>query len=462
MAEQQLRRVRIPLFTAVAMIFIFVSSGAFGVEDMVGPEGSGPGLTLVLLLVLPVVWALPMSLVCSELGSAIPEEGGYYQWTRRALGKFWGFQCGWWAWTCQWVDSAVYIALVQGYVATWWPQLNGWELWGIGAVLVAVFAYANIRGLNIIAISSLVFVVIIVAPFLVLIVLGFANWHGTPFQPFIPPGESLFSSLNYGLALGVWMYSGYDSMSTIAGEMEEPQRIIPKALMIALPITAALYFLPTLAGLAGVGDWSDWTTTGGTSFVEAAKALGGPVLGYIMLGAAVISNLALYQEYLTSGARPAYSMAEDGLLPKWLNRAHPKYGTPWVSILLLAGLNLVLIIGTFASLVVIDVLLNMFYYLLIFIAAIRLRQKEPDLERPFRIRGNTGVLVAVCAPAILIALVTIYTNFVDTSTEIWGHASFSIGGFSFGWYGIGGLIGLLTGPAAYVIFTRTLGGRPVT
>jgi len=457
----QLRRVRIPLFTAVAMIFIFVSSGAFGIEDMVGTDGSGPGLTLWLLLLLPIVWAMPMALVCSELGSALPEEGGYYAWTRRAMGEFWGFQCGWWAWTCQWVDSAVYIALIQGYVATWWPQLNGWEVWAIGAGLIALFAYTNIRGLNIIAISSVVFTIVIVAPFLVMIVLGFAHWHGSPFQPFMIQGQSLLDNLNYGLAIGVWMYSGYDSMSTLAGEMENPRRIIPRALMIAMPIVVALYFLPTLAGLAGVDSWQDWATSGGTSFVEIAKSLGGPVLGYAMLGAAVISNMALYQDYLTSGSRPAYAMAEDRLLPKALYRAHPRFGTPWISILFLAGLNLVLIIGTFANLVVIDVMLNMFYYLLIFIAAIRLRQKEPGLDRPFRIRGNTGWLIAICAPAIFIALVTIYTNAIDTSTSVFGHASFTIGGFTFGWYGIGGLIGLVAGPIAYVVFKSTLGGRPV-
>jgi amino acid transporter len=457
--SEQLRRVRIPLVTAVAMIFIFVSSGAFGIEDMVGSDGSGPGLALVLLLVLPIVWALPMALVCSELGSALPEEGGYYAWTRRALGEFWGFQCGWWAWTCQWVDSAVYIALVQGYIATWWPQLNAWEIWGIGAILIAVFAYTNIRGLNIIAISSVIFTIIIVAPFLALIILGFAHWHGSPLQPFVPPGQSFMNSLNYGLAIGVWMYSGYDSMSTLAGEMENPRRIIPKALMIAMPIIVALYFLPTLAGLVGVDGWADWATSGGTSFVEIAKSLGGPILGYAMLGAAVISNLALYQDYLTSGSRPAYAMAEDRLLPRALTKAHPKYGTPFVSILFLAGLNLVLITGTFANLVVIDVMLNMFYYLLIFIAAIRLRRKEPDLERPFRIWGNTAVLTAICAPAIFIALVTIYTNAIDTETEVLGHTSFNLSSFTFGWYGIGGLIGLLAGPVAYVIFKRTLGGR---
>ena len=297
------------------------------------------------------------------------------------------------------------------------------------------------------------------APFLVLIVLGFTHWHGTPWQPFVPPGQSIWSSLNYGLAIGVWMYSGYDSMSTLAGEIEQPRRIIPRALMIAMPIIVALYFLPTLAGLAGVGEWADWTTSGGTSFVEVAKALGGPVLGYVMLGAAVISNMALYQDYITSGSRPAYAMAEDRLLPRLLTKAHPKYGTPYVSILFLAAVNLVLIIGTFANLVVIDVMLNMFYYLLIFIAAIRLRQKEPGLERPFRIWGGTAVLAAVCAPAIFIAVVTIVTNALDTSTEALGRTGFGLGSLTLGWYGIGGLIGLLAGPVAYVIMKRTLGGR---
>ena len=166
-----------------------------------------------------------------------------------------------------------------------------------------------------------------------------------------------------------------------------------------------------------------------------ARTLGGPILGYLMLGSAVISNMALYQEYLASGARPAYAMAEDRLLPKWLTITH-RDGTPWVSILLLAAVNLVLIIGTFANLVVIDVFLNMFYYILIFVAAVRLRQKEPGLERPFRIRTGTAGLALICAPAVVIALLTLYTNAIDTSTAVLGHASFSVFGWSFGWYGI--------------------------
>ena len=444
-----LRTVSMRVTTAVAMIFIFVSSGAFGLEDMI--PSSGPGLTLLMLLLLPLLFALPQALVCSELGAALPEAGGYYRWARRAMGEFWGFQCGWWSWTCQWVDSAVYIALVEGYVSTWWPQLSPFELWLIGAALIALFAYINIRGLDIVAFSSVIFTIVILAPFVAITVLGFAHWQGNPFQPFIPAGQGFFSSTSLGLAVGVWMYSGFDSMSTLAAEVKNPQRVIPRALMLAVPLVVLSYFLPTLAGLAGVGGWEDWATTGGTSFVEAARALGGPVLGYAMLGAAVISNLAIYQDYLASGSRPAYAMAEDRLLPQVLNRAHRKYGTPWVSILVLAAINLVLILSTFASLIVIDVMLNMFYYLLIFISALRLRRKEPDLERPFRIWGGTWALALICAPAVAIIAVTIYSNAVDTETLLWGLPA----------YGLGGLLALLSGPVAYIVFKRACGGRPV-
>ena len=326
--EGQLRRVRLRLATVVVIIFVFVSSGAFGLEDMVG--WSGPGIALLLLLVLPVVWALPMGLVCAELGSAIPEEGGYYVWVKRALGEYWGFQCGWWSWLTTFVDSALYIALVTDYLQSW-LDLDPTVAWLMGVAVIAVLAYLNIRGLNVIAVSSIVMVVIILTPFVVLTILGFANWHGVPWQPFAYPDQSVLTSIGYALAVGMWMYSGYDSMSVLAGEVEEPRRVIPRGLMIAMPLIVISYFVPTLAALGGVGRWDEWTTEGGISFVEIAEQLGGTALGVAMLVAAVVSNLALYQEYLAQGSRPAYAMAADHLLPRVLTRTHHKYGTPWVS-----------------------------------------------------------------------------------------------------------------------------------
>jgi amino acid transporter len=156
-----------------------------------------------------------------------------------------------------------------------------------------------------------------------------------------------------------------------------------------------------------------------------------------MLLAAVVSNLALYQEYLGAGARPAWAMAEDGLLPKSLYKTHGKYGTPYVSIIFLAAVNAVLLRWGFTTLIVIDVFLNMLYYILIFIAAVRLRQTEPGMERPFRVWGGTAFLALICAPAVLIAVVELFINGAD--------------------YLIGGIVAALSGTIAYIVFKSMYG-----
>jgi amino acid transporter len=253
-----------------------------------------------------------------------------------------------------------------------------------------------------------------------------------PWQPFSYPGQSVLTSIGYALAVGMWMYSGYDSMSVLAGEVEEPRRVIPRGLMIAMPLIVISYFVPTLAALGGVGRWDEWTTEGGITFVEIAEQLGGTALGVAMLVAAVVSNLALYQEYLAQGSRPAYAMAADHLLPKVLTRTHHKYGTPWVSIVVLAVINAGLVRYGFETLIVIDVFLMMFYYILIFVAAVVLRVREPGLERPFKVWGNSAALAAIVTPAVVIAVIALFTNGMD-------------------WL-VGGLAGVLTGPIAYLIF----------
>ena len=118
-----LKRVKMRLFTVVVMIFTLTCSGSFGMEDVLG--GSGVGLALIMILVLPIFWALPMALISAELGSAMPDEGGFIRWSRRALGEFWGFQAGWWWQLSLFVDTAVYIALTIDYFQSTWG-LSGW------------------------------------------------------------------------------------------------------------------------------------------------------------------------------------------------------------------------------------------------------------------------------------------------------------------------------------------------
>ena len=451
------KRTRVPLFSAFFMIYIFVSGGSFGIEAMIA--SSGPGLTLLLLIALPIIWALPMALIASELGSAIPDSGGFYVWTRRGLGRFRGFQAGWWWSLALLVDTSLYIVLSATYLQN---QIGfGDELYyALCWSVIAVCTVVNVLGIKVVAIGSSLFAILIISPILVLGVIGLANWQFNPFTPMTPPDTDLLGAngaLIVGLSIGMWFYSGYESMSTLAGEIEEPQRIIPKALMLALPFVALMYLLPTLASLAAFEHWELFSVDGepGTvSFVDIGRMLGGTALGHALLASVVLGNLALYLDYMASGARPLQKLATDGLLPRPLALMNDRFRTPVVAILLIAGVNAVLVIGPFQSLVIIDVLLMVASYALIFVAAVRLRVREPGLVRPFRIPGGTYTLAILIIPPLCLIAFMISITITDQSVELWGLDRFNLLGIGIGWYGIAGLVALLSGPLLYPLLAR--------
>ncbi len=458
---RSLKRAQVRMITVFFMIYILVSGGSFGIEDMV--SSSGPGLTLLLLVLLPIFWALPMALIASELGSALPGEGGFYVWARRALGDFWGFQTAWWWSLSVFVDSSVYIVLGVGYLQNWLGFDQIW-FYVICWAIIAVFTLVNIFGVKLVALSSTVFSILILAPFVALIVVGLAKWNFNPLTPVTVPDAPLLGTggvFALGLAIGVWIYSGYESMSTLSGEIRNPQRVIPKALMLAVPFIVIMYALPTLASLAGYGSWDTFATEAGdgyVSFVEIGKSLGGSALGVALLASALLGNLALYLDYLASGARPLFAIAADGLFPRSISIVSKRFGTPIAAILLMAALNAVLIVGPFQNLIVIDVILFISAYVLIFISAVRLRVTEPDLKRPFRVPLGTAGMIAMVIPPIFIVIFTIYVNAIDRSTELLGVTGFTLLGQDVGWYGIAGFAALFSGPVLYYVFRAIYGG----
>ena len=242
----------------------------------------------------------------------------------------------------------------------------------------------------------------------------------------------------------MWMYAGWESISTLAGEIQNPQKVIPRALMIGTPLVIATYFFSVYAllrvgGMTGTDTWqSMWTGGGGVDFVVAAKTLGGVTLEYLILMSAILSNIGLYAGYLATGARPQFQMSRDRLLPRFLVRTHSSWGTPWLAILLMALVNAVLINFNFDALITIDVFLLMFPYVLIFLTVIILRVKEPDAPRAFRVPMPTWLLGVWVAFPIAIAIIALFVNGVD-------------------WM-IGGLAGVLTGPIAYLVFKNIYKG----
>ena len=428
-----LKQHRMSISTVVFMVFCLCASGAFGIEDMI--PAAGPGLTLVLLIVLPFVWSTPMGLVASELGSAIPEEGGFYKWVQRACGEFWGFQAGWWRTMAIYFDNAIYVVFAGAYVASI-IDLTAVEAYLFKASIVVCFTYINIRGIRDVGAVTTVISILVIIAFAGVAVIGLANWHSNPFEPFIPPGQTLFQSIGAGIAIGMWMYSGYESMSTMAGELEDPQ-LIPKATLIAIPLIIAMYILPITGGLASIGPWTDWASDGGLSYGDViAKHV--PALGAMFVFVAVLANLSLFNSYTASGSRGFFALAEDNLAPKVLVKCSKDRGVPYIAVLSMGIFSLIACMFPFDVIVVVDVICFMAAYVLIFISACILRIKEPDLERPFKIPLGTRGFIAMCVPPVLIAFIALFINGTD--------------------YFVGGMLALLSGPVAYFFFRRKYGG----
>jgi len=431
--QQGLKKHRMTTSTVVFMIFCLCAAGAYGIEDMI-PE-AGPGLTLVMLIVLPFVWSTPMGLVASELGSAIPEEGGFYKWVQRACGEFWGFQAGWWRTISIYFDNTIYVVLAGSYVASV-VDLTPIEEYLFKATIIVTFTYVNIRGIKDVGAVSTVISILVMIAFAMVAAFGFANWQSNPFEPFIPPDQNLLQSIGAGIAIGIWMYSGYESMSTMAGELEDPQ-VIPKATLITVPLIMAVYILPTMGGLASIGSWNDWASEGGLSYSDVV-ANHVPALGIVFVFVAVLANLSVFNTYITSGSRGFFALAEDNLAPRALVKCSKDRGVPYVAVLSLGAFSLFVCMFPFEVIVVVDVMLFMAAYVLIFISACILRIKDPDLARPFKIPLGTRGFIAMCALPISIAFIALFINGAD--------------------YFVGGMLALLSGPVAYFIFRRKYGG----
>jgi len=414
------------LFYFVFVMYSYTTAGPFGLEDQI--TTSGPGMTLLYHLILPLFWCIPVSLVSAELTTAMPVQGGFYRWVRASFGDFWGFLAGWWNWSASFLLGGVYAVLFTDYLKFWFPGVTGWKHYGISVGLIALIAYINVRGIQMVGRFATALEIFVLLPVITLIVLGLVKWQHNPFAPVVPPHKPLFQVFGVGLALGLWLYSGYEQMSTVAEEVENPRRSYPLALALVVPLSIATYFLPTLASLAALGNWQDWHTG---YLSDAARLIGGPLLGFWMTLAAMVTNVALLNSTVLTTTRMPSAMAEDGYLPKQLTALHPRYGTPWIAIIVSAMVYALLAFQTLAGLITIYVWLRSATTVLTVLSAWGMRRKRPDLPRTFVVPwGRMGLFYVVFAPVVMSVLALLGS---DPFARLWGP------------------VAIILGPIAYVI-----------
>src|SRR5258708_2965860 len=239
------------LLPLVFVMYAYATGGPFGLEDMV--TTSGPGLTLLYHLFIPFFWCIPVSLVAAELTTAIPLEGGFYRWGPAAFGDFSGFQAGWWNWSASFLLGGTYGVLTADYLTFFFPGLVGWQHYAIAVAVIAVIGYINVRGIQMVGAVATILEISILVPIVALCAIAATRWHHNPFSPLLPPHVPPFQVFGVGLALGLWLYSGYEQVSSVAEEVENPQRSYPIALALVIPLSIATYFRRAIRGMARRG-----------------------------------------------------------------------------------------------------------------------------------------------------------------------------------------------------------------
>ncbi len=386
----------------VAVMFFIVSGGPFGLEGLVGSVG--PMLALTLLVATPLVYSVPEALLVGELASMLPLEGGYYQWVKRAFGRFWGFWNGWLSWAYSLLDMALYPVLLLQYLRFFAPGLGQVESWLIACAMIWGATWLNLRGTRVVGGASGVFVALVLAPFAVLTFIATARWL-SPGQgahviaaPTQIAGTSFLGAIGIGMSQAIWNYSGWDNASTISGEIHDASSTYPRALIRTVPLVALVYLVAIVPVLA-VTQASAWTDG---AWPDLATSLAGPWLGAWLAAAGMVSAFALFNALLLAYSRIPLVLARDGLLPAALARTDAR-GVPRNAVLVSAVLYSIFALIPFGGLLAGDVLLYTAALALEFAALLQLRRAEPRLRGAFRVPlGIPGLAVLAALPILLI------------------------------------------------------------
>ena len=427
----------------VATTFFVVSGGPYGLEEIVSSHGFGG--SLILLLIVPLVWSLPITLLVGELTAALPNEGGYYAWARRALGPFWGVQTAWVALAMSLFDMAIYPMLVVTYLGQLLPALGDTSVGGAGwwaaIVLVALSVFWNLRGTGTVGTTSQWIGVALLLPFVVLVGLVLAGQGPLSLVSGVsqllrvqPSGDGPALLWLNGLVLCLWNYMGWENASAVAGDVEKPQKTYPRAMFLTVLLVALCYVIPVFCAMAAGMQPSQWSTGG---WVEVGRRIGGPYLAVAIALGGALCGLGMFNALVASYSRLPVAMARDGLLPAWFAKENPKTGAPTVSILFAAVLYTACLGLGFKRLVQIDVMLYGALVVIEFVSLVVLRVREPELCRPFRIPGKLGTLI--CLGLFPTSLLAVSMWLGRDEAGMWGLSSLSMG-----------IVLLLLGPVLYV------------
>ena len=371
--------------------------------------GHGPS-SLVLWFLGWLLLYIPLALSVLELSSRYPEEGGFYVWTKKAFGEGAGFLSAWIYWTSNLPYFPAVLYFAASNLLFIHPALQKYSHQPVYFVSFSVFVLVvltilNVVGLNLAKWAHNLGAIAMWIPALIIIVLGFLAWrHFGPANSFAPkdlvPHHRLEDMIFWSVIL--FAFIGCESASLMAGEIKNARRNIPAALLAAGATVALCYMLGTFSVLLALPSAESTNLEGlGQAIGQTCARLHLSGLTEFATFMIVLSNIGAAGAYLAAAARLPFVAGIDGYLPRAFGELHPRFRTPWVSVLAQGLLGIFFVFlgqagttvgGAYDILVAICVAITMIPFMLLFASMIRL-QREPAPEGAIRVPGRRPVAI---------------------------------------------------------------------
>ena len=385
-----------------------IGAGIFGlpskVYSLIGPY------SIIAFVACALVVAL-IILCFAEVGSRFDDTGGPYLYAREAFNPAVAFEIGWLIWLARVTAFAANCNLLINYLAYFWNSATDtfWRAFVIVCV-VTVLAIINLLGIRQAAIVSNVFTVGKLVPIIIFVGAGLFFLNPQAFVPQQDPGAGAFSQ---SVLLLVYAFTGFEMATIPAGEVRDPQKNMPRALLIAILVVAVLYILIQIVcvgTLPGLKDSSKPLADAGTQFLGTAG-------GAIISAGAIISITGNLNILLLSGSRLPFAMAEQKQLPSFIGNVHRSFFTPYVSILLTAALMLFLTLkSSFVALLTISTIARLVTYGATCISLPVFRRRTDVPQAAFRLPG--GTIVAVLSVALIVWLL-LHSTVAEAKATAW-------------------------------------------
>jgi basic amino acid/polyamine antiporter, APA family len=369
-----------------ADIYIAASFGA----GFLGPAS-------LLAWIIAGVMAIIIALSFAECSSIITRVGGPYAYAKEAFGDFWGFISGWSLLIAEWSAIAVFPLAFVAYLAYFDPHISPAVQIIIKILFVAFLTVINLFGVRQAGKANDVLTILKIAPILLFTVVGIVYFIMKPsilvsnFTPFVPLG---FGGMGSALVLIFWAYIGFELVTIPSDEIINAKKTIPLAIGVGMAVIALFYVITNFVVLGAV-PWMELSKSTAPLSLAGFAIIG--VSGAILLTVGALFSISGSDEAgILCSARIPYAMAGDGLFPHFFAKVHPKYNTPYISLLIQSTVTLIAaIFGTISQLIILSVFAILFCYLITCISVFPLRKKIGGGLKLPRIIPVLGIIITI-------------------------------------------------------------------